>query len=200
MYPPCSKVGAYFYLILFILHPTSVTSVSQTPGRRSAHRPGTMQGHTFWWEDVVSPPPSCLLLFTILLSHFLLWILSHTAHCCPSDVCRSKTCWISVRRFVSCLSSRWVCPSEDGHGEEEADCQGRQRMALRHPLLYPLQGGVRPPGCSQIWRESSIEPLENQPAHCLKVFRMSWKRNWTGDGRDSKQQAKLVSGCQVLFI
>lgn len=43
---------------------------------------------------------------------------------------------------VICLHYRRVCPSEGCHGEKETDSKGRTRLALRDPLVYPLQSGV----------------------------------------------------------
>lgn len=46
------------------------------------------------------------------------------------------------------LLTRRVCASKSCDGEEEADCQGRKRLALWDPLLYSLQSGLRSSGQS----------------------------------------------------
>lgn len=49
---------------------------------------------------------------------------------------------LTVAVCVVCLYCRRVCPSESYHGEKETDSKGRTRLALRDPLVYPLQSGV----------------------------------------------------------
>lgn len=61
----------------------------------------------------------------------------------PCDDPTSCTCFnLTAAVCVVCLHYRRVCPSEGCHGEKETDSKGRTRLALRDPLVYPLQSGV----------------------------------------------------------
>lgn len=54
-------------------------------------------------------------------------------------------------KLIGCLlsSARRVRAAEGRHGEEEAECAGRKRLALRNPFLHPLQSGLHASGQSQ---------------------------------------------------
>lgn len=67
------------------------------------------------------------------------------------DLCRIKNPAACLRLLPS---ARRVRAAEGRHGEEEAECTGRKRLAVRDPLLHPLQSGLRASGQPQAGCES----------------------------------------------
>lgn len=63
-----------------------------------------------------------------------------------------------IKNPAACLrllsSARRVRAAEGRHGEEEAECTGRKRLAVRDPLLHPLQSGLCASGQPQAGCES----------------------------------------------